>query len=821
MSLENHRAAVGSDSHTDTLPRQEEANGDHTGRDNLPPSPSPSPPARDTSIPIPLPPPPAHPKSPQQQQAKSESDGEEDDEGEEEEISGLGDNQAGEEAPCSGAAGKQQDVSDLERNLGGDDSETPCEDDSGTPEELEQQGSRTSRSSDRESGWRSLVPQEPGPFYFIGGTNGAPILTAYCESKGWQRIYDKSREDYKLKWCETRSMATYYNFKEGEQLVYQIPNNKVLTSKIGLLNSLREYDRVSNKVNQGRGLRMLKMDEFFPDTYRMDVKDEREAFFNTQERACERAISSGSSSSSSSPSVWICKPTYLNQGRGIFLLRSLEDMVAFRLRLQRSADKQSGKLPFRLPQARIVQKYVQNPLLLNGRKFDVRSYLLIASTCPYMVFFRHGYVRLTCDLYDPDTDNLSAHLTNQYMQKKNPLYRVLKEDTVWSIQRFNDYINDNFKDRGLPKDWVQGVFTRRMQQIMLQCFMAVKAKLVRKLGFFDLIGCDFLIDEDFKVWLLEMNCNPALHTNCEVLKEVVPCVVTETLDLALEIFEKVRCSCKAPKLLPLASQKDFVILYREDDVPISSRRNKATLPPQLQLKLQPTKAPSNTTTTTTTAQQPRNTGAGAGAKPQRAAAMSVRTNTLPGQRAARSASSSDTFAKPSDSASSSTSLSSSTATSQAAKPSPSASRRPSTTSVAQVSPRQQAAPVSALPRVSVRPRKQAPMRVLLRLNKCTWQQHPPAPAHRQKNHHHHHIASQSMPTMSDPMQVPKRCSTPYPKEMSRMRRMRAQDHKALGLRVALLQPSQAIWTDVEEMEKTLQQYKIRLGIQQEERAEET
>lgn len=32
-----------------------------------------------------------------------------------------------------------------------------------------------------------------------------------------------------------------------------------------------------------------------------------------------------------------------------------------------------------------------------------------------------------------------------------------------------------------------------------------------------------------QVWLLEMNSNPALHTNCEVLKEVIPGVVMETL----------------------------------------------------------------------------------------------------------------------------------------------------------------------------------------------------------------------------------------------------------------------------------------------------
>ncbi|KAF7464396.1 hypothetical protein GHT09_007004 [Marmota monax] len=177
-----------------------------------------------------------------------------------------------------------------------------------------------------------------------------------------------------------------------------------------------------------------------------------------------------------------------------------------------------------------VPRYIQNPLLLDGKKFDVRSYLLIACAVPYMVFFGHGYARLTLSLYDPHSRDLSGHLTNQFMQKKSPLYVLLKEDTVWSMDHLNSYINDKFrKTKGLPRDWVFTTFTKRMQQIMAHCFLAVKSKLQCKLGYFDLIGCDFLIDENFKVWLLEMNSNPALHTNCEVLKEVIPGVVMETL----------------------------------------------------------------------------------------------------------------------------------------------------------------------------------------------------------------------------------------------------------------------------------------------------
>lgn len=36
----------------------------------------------------------------------------------------------------------------------------------------------------------------------------------------------------------------------GNQLLYQLPNNKLLTTKIGLLSALREYSRVTNKIHK-------------------------------------------------------------------------------------------------------------------------------------------------------------------------------------------------------------------------------------------------------------------------------------------------------------------------------------------------------------------------------------------------------------------------------------------------------------------------------------------------------------------------------------------------------------------------------------------
>ncbi|KAM9217786.1 inactive polyglycylase TTLL10 [Leptosomus discolor] len=434
--------------------------------------------------------------------------------------------------------------------------------------ELDKAKSNDNRRQGKKKNSQKNVPQEkqpeeeipkgsvgPGPYFYISGSNGAGLVSIYCQSRGWQRIYDNRRQDYALKWCEIKCRETYYHFKEGEQLVYQIPNNGVLTSKIGLLCCLREQERVMQKIRRNSNSKLLKMEEFFPESFRLDLKDERNAFFEL----CKEE------------QIWICKPSCSNQGRGIFLLKNPAAVNTLRAKLHSAEeDLLRKRVPYKAPQARIVQRYVHQPLLLEGKKFDVRSYLLIACTVPYVLFFAQGYVRLTCVNYDAASEDLTVHLTNQYMQKKNSLYSQLKDETVWRMEHFNSYVNEKFrKTHGLPKDWVFTVFTKRMQQIALQCFLAAQHKLDRKLGYFDLIGCDFLIDENFKVWLLEMNANPALHTNCTVLRDIIPAVVYETLDLVLEVFNK---RLRGRRVLPLETLCHFVLLYHEDAAALGQKQ---------------------------------------------------------------------------------------------------------------------------------------------------------------------------------------------------------------------------------------------------------
>jgi len=83
----------------------------------------------------------------------------------------------------------------------------------------------------------------------------------------------------------------------------------------------------------------------------------------------------------------------------------------------------------------VVQRYVENPLLVEGRKFDIRAYMLVVCMKPYLVLYNHGYVRLSLNQYTTEgfEKDLITHLTNNSVQKHHPDYKNLKEKSIISI----------------------------------------------------------------------------------------------------------------------------------------------------------------------------------------------------------------------------------------------------------------------------------------------------------------------------------------------------------------------------------------------------
>jgi hypothetical protein len=71
----------------------------------------------------------------------------------------------------------------------------------------------------------------------------------------------------------------------------------------------------------------------------------------------------------------------------------------------------------------VVQKYLKNPALIDGHKFDFRIYVLVTSVVePLTVFlYKDGLVRLASEKYNIGKNSTDPymHLTNYSLNKKN------------------------------------------------------------------------------------------------------------------------------------------------------------------------------------------------------------------------------------------------------------------------------------------------------------------------------------------------------------------------------------------------------------------
>lgn len=109
--------------------------------------------------------------------------------------------------------------------------------------------------------------------------------------------------------------------------------------------------------------------------------------------------------------IWITKPgECTNRGTGIQVAKEWSELQQIISDNTRSSKKTC-----------IVQKYIHNPLLINRRKFDIRTYAMV--TCQNgnykAYYYNEGYLRTSCREFSLNNlSNRMVHLTNDAVQKK-------------------------------------------------------------------------------------------------------------------------------------------------------------------------------------------------------------------------------------------------------------------------------------------------------------------------------------------------------------------------------------------------------------------
>ena len=282
----------------------------------------------------------------------------------------------------------------------------------------------------------------------------------------------------------------------------------------GLNLHLDEYRlALKTKINRIPGMTSLahkkttaiylnKFQEYFPENYQFYPKtfvipeelDKFRKFIDKEGKIC------------------IAKPTAGHQGDGIYILQKYTDLPFVK---NGYIDKKDY----------VVQTYLEKPLLIDHKKFDLRLYVLISSVKPFIAYLNtEGLARFCTENYQAPTSknilNSFVHLSNYSLNKNNASYKFMNDPSLVTE------VNEGSK-RSLASFWktmaLNGIdqekIMTKIEDLIVNFLTSIypfilynyKCVFGKKEGrCFHLTGFDIIIDEDLNPLLLEINANPSL-----------------------------------------------------------------------------------------------------------------------------------------------------------------------------------------------------------------------------------------------------------------------------------------------------------------------
>jgi tubulin--tyrosine ligase len=184
-----------------------------------------------------------------------------------------------------------------------------------------------------------------------------------------------------------------------------------------------------------------------------------------------------------------------------------------------------------------MQRYIAAPLLLNRRKFHIRAYAVAVSAL--RVYLSQDCLALCAGTRyrKNETSNLFAHITNTAYQDLDPKFREDKCVLLWGTE---DVAPALVRD-GTCRSTAEA--DQRIQQVMRD-MEAITAELFRAYqtefgvfapidGCFEQYGLDFMVDDTWQVYLLEVNPGPDFKQTGSRLQAVIENLMGSTIDVAL------------------------------------------------------------------------------------------------------------------------------------------------------------------------------------------------------------------------------------------------------------------------------------------------
>ena len=273
------------------------------------------------------------------------------------------------------------------------------------------------------------------------------------------------------------------------QKVNHLINNRVISRKDLLKKAIDRVRKISLKLN--------KYFDIMPTTFILskDYVDFLDAFMKNKNTLLNPLHN-----------LWIVKPVGKSRGRGIFLINDIVEVP--------------------MADGHLVQKYLNDPLLIDGYKFDMRIYVLVTSVNPLEAFiYKDGFARMSSYQYSINNIDRLVHLTNAAIQNSIPK-DSMKDDyeKLYGGSKISlDMLKNKLMHSGINFDQV---IWGQIKEIVLKSLIACQYEIPYCPSTFELFGYDIIIDSNLKCWLLEINSSPSL-ARTSVLDDVVKLKLVE------------------------------------------------------------------------------------------------------------------------------------------------------------------------------------------------------------------------------------------------------------------------------------------------------
>jgi hypothetical protein len=353
-------------------------------------------------------------------------------------------------------------------------------------------------------------PQRPRFYFDAHSVNAAEIL---CDLP--IDVVD-SPLDADLVWMR-KGYREWFERVAPLQAINHIPGEEAMTRKADLAFHLHRYGASAAQPGFSHA-------DFFQPTYRLSDPQEAAAFARELPETDH------------TDNLWILKPSKLSRGRGVKIVWAFDWL--------RKELRRNGTVRIRYEGREleyVIQRYIKNVLLLDGRKSELRIYWLIASVDPLLVLmYREGTARLTLAPYKlDDFSNPLIHITNVYQQKR---HAGVDEDAVlkWDFGKLAAYLAE---EKAAGPDFMEHVLEPRLRECLAYAVRASVGSFRQSDSegcCFGLYGADFILDDQLTPWLTEIQKGPGLSYDDAVKERVMPAMLRGAASIVLEILAKKR-----------------------------------------------------------------------------------------------------------------------------------------------------------------------------------------------------------------------------------------------------------------------------------------